>query len=354
MLTNSPRAINRPFFLLTCLGLASLIGGCSSTTTTPAATTTYYTQTNLVSDIAVNPPAAFNDPHLLNAWGIAFGTAGTTPWMSSNSDNSSTFYDTTGKNANRVTIPMPDGTPGGAPSGLVFNGNSSNFGGKLFIFSTEDGTLAGWAVSDGSSAKIVSDSSGTNAVYKGLAIDAASGQLYATDFHNNAVVIFDKNFHATGNFTDPTAPAGYAPFGIQNINGVLYVTFARQDYQMHDDSAGASIGFIDRFTLGGVMSGRFTTGGDLNSPWGIALAPASWGTYANAILVSNFGDGTITGYDQTGKLIGQLMSASGTTISIDGLWGMTFNPGANTDPNKLFFTAGPGGEAHGLFGFLHP
>jgi uncharacterized protein (TIGR03118 family) len=357
MNTSSTRTFNRPIILLTSLGLAAMLGACSSSTTTtpPATITTYYAQTNLVADLPATATAAHYDPLLVNPWGIAFSTsAGAHPWLSANGSNTTVFYDTTGGSPASKTIPLPNGMPGGAPSGAVFNGSGTNFGGNSFIFSTEDGTLAGWKGADGPTATIVSDSSGSNTVYKGLAIDAASGQLYATDFHNNAIVVFDVNFKVINTFTDKTAPAGYGPFGIQNINGTLYVTYARQDYIAHDDSAGAGIGFVDRFTLAGALTGRFTSNGNLNSPWGIALAPATWGTFANAILIGNFGDGKITAYDLNGNLLGQLASSSGNIISIDGLWGISFNPSVGADPNKLYLTAGPGGESHGLFGYLYP
>ncbi len=349
--------LNRPLFFLTFLGLAVILGSCSSSTTTPATPTltTYYTQTNLVSDTAVFG-AAHIDPNLVNAWGIAFSTAaGAHPWISANGSFTSAIYDTTGGSPSSVTIPAPGGMPGGAPSGIVFNSSavSTDFGGNHFIFCTEDGTLAG-SKPGAAAATIVSDSSASGAVYKGLAIVASASQLYATDFHNNTINVFDKNFNVVNHFGDATVPAGYGPFGITNINDTLYVTYARQKIRAHDDSAGASIGFVDRFTPGGMMIGRFVSGGNLNSPWGIALAPASFGQFANAILIGNFGDGRITGYDHSGNVIGQLASGSRSTISIQGLWGISFNPSTGSDPNKLFFTAGPYEESHGLFGYLHP
>ena len=330
-----------------------LISGCtSSTTTTPPTTTpTYYTQTNLVSDTA-NFAATHTDANLVNAWGIAFGSTGK-PWISSNGAHSSVIYDTTGLPVlTPVTIPVPGATTGGAPSGVIFNASTTDFGGNKFIFCTEDGAIAGWA--SGGAATIVSDSSGSGAVYKGIALVASSSQLYATDFHNNEIVVFDKNFNVVNHFNDGSVPAGYAPFGIQNIHDTLYVTYALQKVGAHDDSSLASTGFVDRFTPAGVqIGGHFASGGNLNSPWGIALAPASWGQFANAILVGNFGDGKITGFTQSGTVIGQLMSSSSSVITIDGLWGISFNPAAGSDPNKLYFTAGPFEESHGLFGYLH-
>ncbi len=351
MNNSSPRTINRPFIILACFALAAFLGACSSSTTTnPPATptiSTYFTDSNLVSDIPVTPPAAHIDPLLQNPWGLVMGTGGH-PWISDNSSNTSTFYDTSGGSASSITIPLPNGMPGGAPSGIV-----GAFGGEFFVFSTEDGTIAGWK--GGAAATIISDSSANGAVYKGLAVVTTPNQLYATDFHNNTINVFNTSFSVVNSFTDPTVPAGYGPFGIANINDTLYVTYARQKVGAHDDSAGVSIGYVDRFLPNGTMiPGHFASGGDLNSPWGIAQAPASWTGLPNAILIGNFGDGRITAYDQNGNLLGQLSSSAGNAISIQGLWALSFNAEAKADPNKLFFTAGPGGEVHGIFGYLHP
>lgn len=335
--------------ILICAGIAGIFGACSNSTSNPPAVTTHFAQTNLVSDTASFSPAHI-DANLLNAWGIAFSATGK-PWIASNHGSVSTIYDTAGNTVLApVTIPVPGATTGGAPSGAVFNANSTDFGGNKFLFSTEDGTICGWA--SGSAATIVSDQSSTNAIFKGLAIVPSMHQIFATDFHNNKVVIFNSSFGVVSSFTDPTVPAGYAPFGIQNINDTLYVTFARQKAAKDDDSSGASIGYVDRFTTSGTMiGGHFASGGNLNSPWGIALAPASFGQYANDILIGNFGDGKMTAFSQSGSVVGQLSTSAGT-ISIPGLWGISFNPTAGSDPNKLFFTAGPDGESHGLFGYL--
>ena len=196
MNTNSPRTINRPLVILACFTLAAFLGACSSTTTTnPPATptlSTYFTQTNLVSDIPVTPAAKHIDTNLINGWGIAFSTtAGAHPWISANGTFSSTVYDTNGGSPSLFTIPSPGASTGGAPSGVVFN-TTSGFGGNHFIFCTEDGTIAGWT--GGSGAKIVSDSSANGAVYKGLALVASANQLYATDFHNNTINVFNSRF----------------------------------------------------------------------------------------------------------------------------------------------------------------
>ena len=316
--------------------------------------TTYFAQTNLVSDTAFFG-AAHLDPLLANAWGIAFGSSGK-PWIAANHGNVSTIYDSNGVSSPAlasVTIPSPGATTGGAPSGAVFNGSSvsTDFGGNKFIFSTEDGTIVGWK--SGPAATIVSDSSGSKAVFKGLAIVPSAGQIYATDFHNNVVVVYDKNFAVVKTFTDASVPANYGAFGIQNIHDTLYVTFARQKVGAGDDSSDLGIGFVDRFLPNGTqIGGHFASGGTLNSPWGIALAPSTYGQYANAILIGNFGDGMITGFTSSGTMIGQFKMNSTSSVVIKGLWAISFNPVAGTDQNKLFFTAGPFDEDHGLFGYL--
>jgi uncharacterized protein (TIGR03118 family) len=261
----------------------------------------------------------------------------------------STFYDTNGGNASSIGIPMPNGQPGGTPSGIT-----GKFGSYIFVFSTEDGTIAGW--SGAGDAKIISDSSASGAVYKGLAVDASTNQLYATDFHNNTVVVFNSSFGvvSSNGFKDNSIPAGYGPFGIQDINDTIYVTFALQKVGAHDDSAVAGTGYVDRFTPAGTFIDRFASGGNLNSPWGIAAPADSLGSFTNAILIGNFGDGKITGYSRTGTVIGQMTDASGNAISIDGLWAISFNAEAGADPKKLYFTAGPDDESHGIFGYLYP
>ncbi len=328
-----------------------MLQACTSSTSTSPTNTTSFAQTNLVSDTAAFA-AAHTDPALANAWGIAFGGTGK-PWISSNHGNVSTIYDTSGNTIlAAVKIPVPGVATGGSPTGVVYNANASagDFGKNAFIFSTEDGTIAGWQ--GGAGALIVSDQSALNAVYKGLAIVPSVHQIYATDFHNNTVRVFDKNFLIVGHFTDPSIPVGYSSFGIQNIHDTLYVTFARQKSTLKDDSLGVGIGYVDMFKPDGTLIGRFASNGNLNSPWGLALAPSSFGQFANAILVGNFGDGKITAFDHSGTDLGQLRISGGSVISIDGLWALSFNPTANSDPNKLFFTSGPFTENHGLFGYL--
>lgn len=320
-----------------------------------------FLQHNLVSDI---PGMADHlDPDLVNPWGISMSS--TSPfWISDNGMGKSTLYNGSGvKQGLVVTVPPPPGgSPPSAPTGQVFNGNSSVFGGSRFIFATEDGTIAGW--SGGTSAAIKVDNSVSGAVYKGLALGTSSGNsmLYAANFHAGTVDVFDSNFNqvslGAGAFVDPTLPSGYAPFNVQDFGGRLYVTYALQDAQGHDDVPGAGHGFIDVYDTNGNLIGRLVSGGELNSPWGMAIAPSKFGKFGGDLLVGNFGDGTINAFDpMTGTELGTL-DFNGNPIVNEGLWGLTFgNGGAGGDPNVLYFTAGIPGptgqvEDHGLFASL--
>ena len=318
-----------------------------------------YVQTNLVSDI---PGLAANtDPNLVNPWGIAFGP--TSPfWISDNHTGLSTLYRGSGEIVPLVvTIPPPGGSPAGtqaSPTGAVFNG-SADFNGDLFLFATEDGTIAGW--NGGTSAIREVDNSGASAVYKGIAI--AGDLLYATNFSAGTIDVFNSSFGLTtvpGGFVDPTLPAGFAPFNIANIGGQLFVTYAKQDADKHDDVAGPGNGFVDVFNTDGVLQKRLVSQGVLNSPWGMAVAPAGFGPFGGDLLIGNFGDGTINAFNpSTGNLLGTLEDSNGQPIVNQGLWGLQFgNNNATFDPHALYFTAGiPGGgsvEDHGLFGKLQP
>lgn len=314
-----------------------------------------YEPRNLVSD---QPGSANTDPKLVNAWGIAFNPNALV-WVANAGTGTSTLYDGAGTPSTLV-VTVPDGNP----TGIVFNGSNDFVAGgnpSRFIFATESGTLAAWAPAPSSppptAAVTVRDNSAAGAIYKGLAL-AANGAghfLYATDFHNNKIDVFDKDFKPVtpaGSFSDPTIPPGFAPFGIQNLNGDLYVTYAQQDQNREDDVAGRGLGFVDVFDADGRLVRRFASRGNLNAPWGLAVAPASFGQFGNRLLVGNFGDGAINAYDlASGKFRGQLQRADRQPVRIDGLWGLSFGNGVSNQPtNTLFFTAGPDGEAHGLYG----
>jgi len=336
-------------------GLTSMLAACSNTTTTNVAAREYL-ETRLVADTA-GLGAASVDSSLKNPWGMAFGPTGVL-WVSDNHSGASTLYDTTGaKRALVVAVPSSGSATGGAPSGIVYNptadfvipGSSK----ALFIFAGEDGVISAWNASTGN-ATLVADRSANGAVYKGLALAANGGAnfLFATDFKQNGVDVFDATFHFVKSFTDSTVPAGYAPFGIQAIGGQLYVTFAKQLAPANqDDQAGPGNGYVDVFNTNGTVVKRFATRGALNSPWGVALAPAGFGGFSGDLLLGNFGDGRIGAYDPaTGSFIDFLRDGTANPIVIDGLWGLTFGP--SPDSTTLFFTAGPDGEAHGLLGTL--
>lgn len=347
---------------------------------TQASAQTSYLRTNLVSDIA--GVANFTDANAVNTWGIV--NAGDTGpiWIADNGTGVSTVYTGAGvafpsPNAPLVvTIPTPPNSPSGAvaaPTGIVFNSTTSfvvSAGGKSgpsrFIFDTEDGTISGWSPAvDAKNAILAVNHSGPGrsagrtglgAVYKGLAIgNNGSGDfIYATNFRNGVVEMYDAQFHLVKSFTDSSIPSGFAPFGIRNINGKLFVTYAKQDAKRHDDVAGPGNGFVDIFDLNGNLQSQFAARGTLNSPWGLAVAPLNFGDFSGALLVGNFGDGRINAFSPTtGDFIGQLQDTFGNPMTIDGLWGLNFGNGALQAPTTtLFFTAGIGDEGHGLFGSI--
>jgi uncharacterized protein (TIGR03118 family) len=341
-----------------------------------------YLQTDLVSNI---PGLALHtDANLVNAWGLA--SSATSPfWVSDNKTGVTTLYNGEGQpfpvaSPLVVTIPPPAGSTGSSsPTGQVFNEfnatSPSDFvvtsgggsGPSLFIFATEDGTIAGWnpAVPPpplSTTAIVVVDNSASGAIYKGLAIgsNAAGNFLYAANFHAGTIEVFDRNFAPVslplGTFSDSFIPAGFAPFNIQNLDGNLYVTYAKQDADKHDDLAGPGNGFVDIFDTRGNLLQSVAAGGRLNSPWGLALAPADFGPFSDDLLIGNFGDGYINAYKQLGddfRFHGTLRNPNGSAILIDGLWALGFGNDHNAGPhNALFFTAGPNHEQDGLFGSL--
>lgn len=344
---------------------AALPSGCgSSSRTVTIPRVARFQQTNLVADTA-SAGAAHVDTNLVNPWGLAFSPTGPF-WLANNHTGTSTIYNSSGTpQALVVSIPAPgSGGGAGAPTGTVFNGTAdfvvpANGRTASFLFATEDGTIAAWNGSAGSKAVLVADRSGAGAVYKGLAVGstAAGNVLFATDFHNGVVDRFDKNFQYLGSFKDASAPAGFAPFGIQNIGGQIYVAYAKQlPPDNHDDEAGPGNGLIDVFGTDGTLVRRLVTGGSLNSPWGMAVAPNGFGTLGGALLVGNFGDGEINAYDlNSGAFIARFQDANGNPLSIPGLWALAFGNGGNGgQAGTLYFTSGPGDESHGLFGSLAP
>jgi uncharacterized protein (TIGR03118 family) len=335
--------------------------------TLPAANT--YLVHNLVSDLP--GLADHQDNNLVNAWGNAF--SGTSPfWIGNNGSGTATLYDGTGTAiALVVSIPGPTGSSSpGAVTGVLFNSSASSFSvaaGKAasFLFCTENGTVSGWNNSvDGTHAILMIDNSKSGAVYKGCAIGGtpAAPMMYAANFNSGKIDFWDATLKPMpAAFANPAVPAGFAPFNIQNIGGKLYVTYAKQDAQKHDDVAGAGNGYVAVFDMSGNLVANGVTPGPLNSPWGLAIAPASFGDFAGALLVGNFGDGKINAFSTTTTaLLGTLNDRNGQPISIPGLWSINFgNGGRGGDSATLYFTAGIAGngdpiESHGLLGSIQP
>jgi uncharacterized protein (TIGR03118 family) len=356
---------------------------------------TAYIRTDLVSNLVTlaQPP----DPNLQNAWGGANSPGGPL-WVSDNNTGVSTLYDGNGvKQGLTVTIPLPTGRaapPPAAPTGMVWNptagftitagmvpraaplaGHGGGGGGRaqgpaIFIVDTEDGTISAWTpavdliVSGHSTATLVIDNSGAGAVYKGLAFgtNKHGNFLFATNFAAGTVEAYDSNFELTsldGKFSDPDIPAGFAPFGIHNIDNNLYVTYAKQNAQKNDVVAGPGLGFVNVFTTDGVLIKRFASRGRLNAPWGVARATQNFGVFSGDILIGNFGNqGNFAGWINvfTGGVdndfVGPLRDVNGKPISIDGLWSIVFGTFLNSDADTLYSTAGPNQQTNGLFGKL--
>jgi uncharacterized protein (TIGR03118 family) len=322
-------------------------------------------QRNLVSD-QINA-AANRDPNLVNAWGLAFNANGPA-WVSDNGTGLASVYGPTGALLLTVTVPSPPGgqPPPSKPTGQVYNADTGVFSGDQFIFVTEDGTISGWQQGFDGAAKLRVDNSQTGAVYKGVAIarDQGAARLFAADFHNAEVDVFDSNFSAVGcdgGFVDKDLPDNYAPFNIFAANDLLFVSFALQELpEKQDDAKGVGHGFIDLFDATGHLLERIASRDHLNSPWGMAIAPHDFGQIPDRLLVGNFGDGLINvfqlslgGLRLRADFEGFIGDSLGTPLAIDGLWALAFPPDAGGfDPKNLYFTAGPNNEQNGLFGRL--
>jgi len=307
-----------------------------------------YQPVYLVSNLAGT--AKHTDPLLKNPWGLAY-SPGAAFWVSDEANGWSTLYDGKGNPQSlQVIIPPAGGSGTGTPTGIVYNGSQEfrirNWT-SLFLFATLDGTISGWSDFNPSAALIGATNPG--AVFTGLAITSkTSGNfLFAADVANNKVDVYNATFDLVMSFTDPAIPAGFAPFGIQDIGGELYVSFA--------STSGAAGGYIDIFDEDGTFVKHFTHGQPLNQPWGFAVAPANFGPLSKTLLISNNAkDGIINGYNlTTGKLVGTMMNAAAKPIVINGLWGLEFGGGSaeNGEKNQLFFTAGPA-STNGYFGAI--
>jgi uncharacterized protein (TIGR03118 family) len=322
---------------------------------------TTYLQTNLVSDLA--GIAQLQDTNLVNPWGISFSS--TSPfWISDNGSGLATLYAVTNDpvgSPHVIQQGLEVAIPGeGVPTGQSFDGNGS-FNGDIFIFAGEDGTVSGWRNSLGKAAELLT--SRDTAVYKGITLVNCYRKplLVLANFAEATVDVYDTNFNLV-QFSDPTAPDGYAPFNVKSLGGLVIVTFAKQDGEKHDDVPGNGHGLIDIFNPKTGKFHRFATGTDagghlgaLNSPWGIAVAPRKFGVHEDELLIGNFGSGTIMTFDASGDFTGFLEGPNHQPIAIDGLWGLAFGNGGKAGvPDALYFTAGLNGEADGLFGSIVP
>jgi uncharacterized protein (TIGR03118 family) len=351
-----------------------------------------YVITSLVSNLA--GAAATRDPLLQNSWGIAFSPSGSPFWVNDNDTGCATLYAGDGaKIGLQVSIPLPGNViaptscqpidfnnplaaPPAAPTGMVWNPSGAFLvpGTKLpaaFIFATEDGTLSAWTggLNPADNAVLAVDNSASptpaaGAVYKALVtgLNAKGLFLYATNFRHGAIDVFgptgaDGMFTpatTAGGFVDPSIPAGYAPFGIANIDGDLFVTYAEQDAAKHDDVAGPGRGFVDVFDTDGHLLRRFASRGLLNAPWAVTRASFAFGRFSGRILIGNFGDGRINAFESDGRFIGELEDVHGNPLVIDGLWTLTLGGGRGSRSDALYFAAGPNGETNGLFGTIAP
>jgi len=331
-----------------------------------------FTQVNLVSNNG-EYDALHTDPHLINAWGLTFSSGGT-PWIGSQGGHVSSVYNSEGAFVAarpEVAIPSPAGPvatnpTGGNPTGVTVNIDPNTADFRLsnsqtarFLFVGVDGILSGWNPAAGNFALPIKNNVATSA-YTGLTMaQNTAGQyyLYAANFRAGKIDVWDKNFSSVGlSFTDPDLPAGYAPFNIQNVGGRLYVMYAKVGTDGRDE-AGPGNGYVDIYNADGMLLSRFVSRGQLDAPWGIAQAPATFftdesGVGQAAILIGNFGDGRINAYSVDGRFLGQLR-AHGNPIVIDGLWAIMFPPSTSTiDQDRLYFTAGPDEEEDGLFGYI--
>jgi uncharacterized protein (TIGR03118 family) len=324
-----------------------------------------YSQHNLISDVPGVADAI--DPNMVNPWGIAIDPNGSF-WVADNAVGVSTVYDSNALplSAGVVIPPSAGGTPPAAPTGVVFNSTADFVVGPnlpaQFIYATQNGAIVGFNSAAGAVLKV--DNSAAGAVYTGIALGSsdANNYLYVANFSAGRVDVFDADFNSVtlaGSFSDPNLPAGFAPFNIGNIGGRLYVTYALNDAATNDKVTGPGNGYVNVFDPNGQLIMRFAKEGPLDTPWGLALAPAGFGGFDGAVLIGNFGDGRINAFKPaTGELLGELQNASGKAISIEGLWGLTFGNGVHGGSRTLFFTAGIAAtdsvEDHGLFGSITP
>ena len=354
MVTRSFTTRSRALLVIALVTLGTLVAAAPLSAAKP----TEFTVNPLVSDQPGVAPVT--DPDLVNPWGLT--SSATSPWwVADNGTDKSTLYRGDGtKQGLVVSVP-------GGPTGTVFN-TTTGFvlptGGRaLFLFDGEDGMIRAWNGAQGTTAIVVKDRSDVGAIYKGLAIANTDNgpRLYAADFHNGRIDVFDGSFALVpdSGFEDPSLPKGLAPFNVQAIGDRIFVAYAEQDADAEDEVAGQGRGRVDVYDLAGNLLGGIFGHGQLNAPWGLAIAPASFGTFAGALLVGNFGDGQINAFREVepGQFVhaGELRGADNRPLAIDGLWALQVSQGGNNGtPGQLFFTAGPDAETHGLFGTIVP
>ncbi len=354
-MTRAIYSVSIPRTFRSTLFVAAAVAGLSV-----PASADFIRQTNLVTNDPVGHPAQITDPSLVNAWGMSYGS--TSPlWVSDNGAGVATVYhvdpatNATTKLGLTVTIPG-----NGSVDGQAFNtgAGSGAFDGDSFLFVSEDGTVSGWRGSLGSTAETLQAGSPTD-LYKGTTVVTMGGHtyMYIANFASGHIDVLKGDVGApnlTGSFNDPSLPAGYAPFNVQVLGGHIFVTYGLQVPGSGDEAHGAGLGVVDEFDTNGNLIARVGTHGTLNAPWGLTIAPSSFGAMAGDLLVGNFGDGHINIFNiATDKYLGQLMGRNGTPLTIDGLWGLVpGNGGAGGNPMDLYFSAGPNDESNGLFGAL--
>jgi len=337
-------------------------GGGGAASAPPPPPPSAYQVTRLVSDQAASG-AVTTDPNLVNPWGIAYGPT-TYFWLANQGTSTTTVYDGLG---NKPAVPIVVSSPSvvghvmGGPTGVVFNGSAgfSGFSGDEFILASLDGCLCGWSAGTITTRRV--DNSGAGALYTGLATATvgANTYLYVANFTAGTIDVFDGTYApislGASALVDPTLPAGFSPYNVQVLGTKLYVTYAQRTPPALRETTGAGLGYVSVFNLDGSFVNRVASGGSLNAPWGIALAPANFGPFSGALLVGNFGDGRITAFNATtGAELGQLKGPNNLPLAISGLWGLTFgNGGSAGATNHLYVTAGPQAETHGLFAVIN-
>jgi uncharacterized protein (TIGR03118 family) len=336
--------------------------GATLALTSAAGATGGYRQFNIVSDQAGH--AAIHDPSLVNAWGLAAGP-GTPIWVANNGTSTATLYNGDVGGSAPGKVPLTVNTAALDPTGQVYNPTlmfkvpvGSAMIRSRFIFDSESGQISAWPLTPHVKTSATVMASVKGAVFKGIALawDPGHGpMLYAADFEHG-IDVFNGSWHQVhldGSFTDPTLPAGWGPFNVQNIDGKLYVAFAKRGAAPPDEQDGAHLGRVDVFDTDGHFLRHLAIGGPLNAPWGLVKAPSGFGQFSGDILVGNFGDGLIHAYNPAnGMLEGNLKWPNGSNIQIDGLWGLRFGNSAFAGTKGLVFSSGPDGEAHGLLGII--